>query len=70
MSKDTKLTDDETLSKSVAALNAVLPFDQTPSVDGAKVGLDEAALTNPKAKTADPATFIDASIEQEVSKKA
>ncbi len=66
--KYSRQTDPEILSGSVQALLKILPTDQTPRIDAVQTGLDQAALTNPKAKGADPKIFIDASLMQDIIK--
>ena len=63
-----KQTDPEILSASVQALLKILPTDQTPKIEAVKIGLEQAALTNPKAKDADPKTFIDPTLMQDIIK--
>jgi len=66
VSKYARQNDPEILTKSVEALLKVLPKDQTPRTDAVRTGLDQAALTNAKAKDADPNQFIDPSLMQEL----
>jgi len=66
--KYSRESDPEILSGSLKAVLPILPMDQTPRIDAIKTGLDQAALTNPKAKDADPKTFIDPSLMQDIIK--
>jgi NitT/TauT family transport system substrate-binding protein len=66
--KYAKQTDPEILSASVQSLLKILPLDQTPQIDAVKTGLDQAALTNARAKDADPKLFIDPSLMQDLKK--
>ncbi len=68
ISKYSQQTDREILSASVIALLKILPVDQTPTIDAVKTGLEQAALTNPKAKDADPNVFIDPSLMRDLIK--
>lgn len=66
--KYSRQDDPEVLSGSLQAVLKILPTDQTPKVDAVRTGLEHAALTNAKAKDADPNTFIDASLMQDIVK--
>ena len=54
------------LQRTIDAAIPILPTDQTPALDAVRVGLQEAALTDPKATDADPSQFIDTSVMQEI----
>ncbi len=66
--KYSRITDPEILSKSVKALLPVLPVDQTPKLDAVKTGLEQAAVSNPRARDADPTRFIDPTLMQDLVK--
>lgn len=68
LSKYSKTTDQTVLDGTYNAFVKVLPQAPIPSLDAIQTGLDEAALTNPKAKTADPNQFFDASWVEELNK--
>ncbi len=66
--KYTNTTDPKILS---ATLNQVLPLfprDQTPEMSAVRTGLDQVALTQPKASDADPNQFVDLSVMQDIVK--
>ncbi len=66
--KYTQTTDDAVLEESYNAFVKILPPVPYPRVDAIKVGMDQVALTNPKAKDADPNQFFDARWVEELDK--
>ena len=64
--KYTNETDTAILQRSIEALFPILPLDQTPQLDAVQVGLQQAALNDPKATDADPNQFVDTSVMQEI----
>ena len=64
--KYTKTTDAAVLDDAYKALISALPAIPTPKADAIQTGL--AQSTSPKAKTADPNSFIDASLVDELQK--
>lgn len=65
-SKNLKLTDPEGLERAYQAYVSVFPKNLLPTADGVKTMLDDLALRNPKAATADPKAFVDMSLVQEI----
>jgi hypothetical protein len=65
-SKNLKLTDPEGLERAHQAYVSVFPKNLLPTADGVKTMLDDLALRNPKAATADPKAFVDMSLVQEI----
>ena len=70
LAKYTKESDRSLVDRSVSEALPTLPIDQLPKTDAIKIGLDQAAVSNPKAKQASPEQFIDPSVIQEVQKSA
>ncbi len=66
--KYTKTTDDAVLEESYNSFIKILPQAPAPTLQAIQVGLDQAALDNPKAKDADPNNFFDASWVNELDK--
>ena len=66
--KYTKTTDNAVLEDSYNAFMKVLPQAPAPQLDAIQVGLDQAAIDNPKAKGADAHQFFDASFVDELVK--
>jgi ABC-type nitrate/sulfonate/bicarbonate transport system substrate-binding protein len=66
LGKYTRTNDPEILDKTYQAFMTVLLRDPVPKLAALKTGLDENKL--PKAKTADPASFIDTSFVRELEK--
>lgn len=66
--KYTQTTDDAVLEESYNAFVKILPQAPYPRLDAIKVGMDQVALTNPKAKDADPNQFFDARWVEELDK--
>jgi NitT/TauT family transport system substrate-binding protein len=65
-SKNLKLTDPEGLERAYRAYVSVFPENLLPSPDGVKTMLDDLAPRNSKAAAADPKTFVDMSLVQEI----
>jgi NitT/TauT family transport system substrate-binding protein len=65
-SKNLKLTDPEGLERAYQAYVSVFPENLLPTPDGVKTMLDDLAPRNPKAAAADPKTFVDMSLVQEI----
>jgi NitT/TauT family transport system substrate-binding protein len=61
LGKYSKTTDITVLDGSYNAFVKILPQAPIPRADAIQTGLDQAAVTNPNAKTADPNQFFDAS---------
>ncbi len=57
--KYTQTTDDAILEESYNAFIKILPNAPYPKLEAIQVGLDQAALDNPKAKEANPNNFFD-----------
>ncbi len=68
LGKYSKTTDATVLDGTYNSFVKVLPQAPIPTVDAIQTGLDQAAATNPKAKTADPNQFFDASWVTELDK--
>lgn len=66
--KYTSTTDDAILEESYTVFVKILPQAPYPKLDAIKVGLDQAALDNAKAKDADPNQFFDARWVEELDK--
>ena len=64
--KNLKTNDPEGLECAYKAYNAAFPEVPTPSWEGVKTLLDDMAPRNPKAAAADPKTFVDTSLVQEL----
>ncbi|HXF74699.1 MAG TPA: ABC transporter substrate-binding protein [Methylomirabilota bacterium] len=65
-SKNLRLTDPEGLERAYKAYHTVFPENLLPTPDGVKTMLDDLAPKNPKAAAADPKTFVDPSLVQEL----
>jgi NitT/TauT family transport system substrate-binding protein len=65
-SKNLKLTDPEGLERAYRDYNGIFPENLMPTPDGVKTMLDDLAARNAKAAAADPKSFVDASLVQEV----
>jgi len=65
-----RLTDNDLLQKTYESSidENKLPTKQYPTFEGLKIIIDQAALTNPKAKAAKPQDFIDARFVEEFDK--
>ncbi len=68
VAKYTQRSDPEILTPSVQAVVKILPVDQTPQLDAVKTGLEQAALTNARARDADPKQFIDPTLMDDLKK--
>jgi NitT/TauT family transport system substrate-binding protein len=64
--KNLKTNDPEGLERAYKAYNAAFPEVPYPNAEGVKTLLDDIAPRTPKAATADPKTFVDASLVQEL----
>jgi NitT/TauT family transport system substrate-binding protein len=65
-SKNLRITDPESLERAYRAYSAVFPEAPYPTPDGVKTMLDDLAPRNPKAAAADPKSFVDMSLVQEL----
>jgi ABC-type nitrate/sulfonate/bicarbonate transport system substrate-binding protein len=65
-SKNLRITDPESLERAYRAYSAVFPETPYPSAEGVKTLLDDLAPKNPKAAAADPRSFVDMSLVQEL----
>lgn len=65
-SKNLRLADPEGLERAYKAYHTVFPENLLPTPDGVKTMLDDLAPKNPKAAAADPKTFVDPSLVQEL----
>lgn len=65
-SKNMRITDPESLERAYRDFAAIFPENLYPGADGVKTMLDDLAPRNPKAATADPKTFVDTSLVQEL----
>lgn len=65
-SKYLKLTDPEGLERAYQAYSGIFPDAPYPTPEGVKTMLDDLAPRNPKAATADPKSFVDMSLVQEL----
>jgi NitT/TauT family transport system substrate-binding protein len=66
ISKYTKVTDAQELDDSYQAILRALPKNPLPKAEAIKTSLEQ--NTSPNAKTADPATMVDASLVEELQK--
>lgn len=66
--KYTQTTDDAVLEETYNAFVKILPQAPYPKLEAIKVGLDQAALENAKAKDADPNLFFDPRWVEELDK--
>jgi NitT/TauT family transport system substrate-binding protein len=64
--KNLKTNDAEGLERAYRAYNAAFPEMPYPTAEGVKTLLDDIAPRTPKAATADPKSFVDASFVQEL----
>jgi NitT/TauT family transport system substrate-binding protein len=64
--KNLKTNDPEGLERAYKAYNAAFPEVPYPNAEGVKTLLDDIAPRTPKAATADPKTFVDTSLVQEL----
>ncbi len=65
-SKNLRLTDPEGLERAYRDYSGIFPENLMPTVDGVKTMLDDLAPRNPKAAAANPKTFVDTSVVDEV----
>lgn len=65
-SKNLKLTDPEGLERAYRDYHGIFPENLMPTPDGVKTMLDDLAPRNSKAAAADPKSFVDQSLVQEV----
>jgi NitT/TauT family transport system substrate-binding protein len=65
-SKKMGITDPESLERAYKDFSGFFPENLMPTPDGVKTLLDDLAPRNPKAAGADPKTFVDTSLVQEV----
>ena len=66
ISKNLKNNDPEGLERAYRAYNAAFPEVPYPNAEGVKTLLDDIAPRTPKAATADPKSFVDMSLVQEL----
>lgn len=66
IAKNLKSNDPEGLERAYRAYNAAFPEVPYPSAEGVKTLLDDIAPRTPKAATADPKSFVDPSVVQEL----
>lgn len=64
--KNLRITDPESLERAYKAYTAVFPENLMPTPDGVKTMLDDLAPRQPKAAAADPKTFVDMTLVQEL----
>jgi NitT/TauT family transport system substrate-binding protein len=64
--KNLKTTDPEGLERAYRAYNSAFPEVPYPNAEGVKTLLDDIAPRTPKAATADPRSFVDMSLVQEL----
>ncbi|TMA65622.1 MAG: ABC transporter substrate-binding protein [Deltaproteobacteria bacterium] len=64
--KNLKTTDPEGLERAYRAYNGAFPEIPYPNAEGVKTLLDDIAPRTPKAATADPKSFVDLSVVQEL----
>ena len=64
--RNLKIKDPEGLERAYRAYNGAFPEIPYPNPEGVKTLLDDIAPRTPKAATADPKSFVDASIVQEL----
>src|SRR6516164_231940 len=65
-SKKIGITDPESLERAYKDFSSFFPENLMPTPDGVKTLLDDLAPRSPKAASADPKTFVDMSLVQEV----
>ena len=65
-SKKMGITDPESLERAYKDFSGFFPENLMPTPEGVKTLLDDLAPRNPKAASADPKTFVDMSLVQEV----
>ena len=66
IAKNLKTNDPEGLERAYRAYNAAFPEVPYPNAEGVKTLLDDMAPRTPKAATADPKSFVDMSVVQEL----
>jgi NitT/TauT family transport system substrate-binding protein len=66
IAKNLKINDPEGLERAYRAYNAAFPEVPYPNAEGVKTLLDDIAPRTPKAATADPKSFVDMSLVQEL----
>jgi NitT/TauT family transport system substrate-binding protein len=66
IAKNLKTNDPEGLERAYRAYNAAFPDVPYPNAEGVKTLLDDMAPRTPKAATADPKSFVDMSVVQEL----
>jgi hypothetical protein len=66
IAKNLKSNDPEGLERAYRAYNAAFPEVPYPNAEGVKTLLDDIAPRTPKAATADPKSFVDMSLAQEL----
>ncbi len=66
--KYSNTTDPKILSSTLTQVLPLFPRDQTPEMAAVKTGLDQVALTQPKAVGADPNQFVDVTVMQDIIK--
>jgi hypothetical protein len=64
--KNLKTSDPEGLERAYRAYNAAFPEIPYPNAEGVKTLLDDIAPRTPKAASADPKSFVDMTIVQEL----
>jgi hypothetical protein len=65
-SKSLRLTDPEGLERAYQDYSGIFPENLMPTTDGVKTMLDDLAPRNPKAAAANPKTFVDTSLVDEI----
>jgi len=65
-SKNLRITDPESLERAYRAYTAVFPDNLLPTPDGVKTMLDDLALRDPRAASADAKNFVDQSLVREL----
>ena len=65
-SKNLRLTDPEGLERAYQDYSGIFPENLMPTTDGVKTMLDDLAPRNPKAAAANPKTFVDSSLVDEI----
>lgn len=65
-SKNLRMNDAQGLERAYRDYNTIFPQNLLPTPDGVKTLLDDLARSNPKAAAADPKSFVDMSIVQEI----
>ncbi|MBI1994591.1 MAG: ABC transporter substrate-binding protein, partial [Deltaproteobacteria bacterium] len=68
-SKNLRITDPESLERAYRAYSVVFPEAPYPTPEGVKTMLDDLAPRNPKAAAADPKSFVDMSLVQQLEKE-